>query len=130
MGEEKSSMRTVIYSFGGTPTVGDLVMISCQSRRGGASSAKCVIGEKDTYVVPGTNLHRNFRAAETIEDIARVLAEDINGQTSEWSPGTGDFRAVAKGNRLTVMASQLMDDVTFHCDVEGLKTETCEIDVL
>lgn len=122
-------MRAIIYTFGGTATPGDLIMINCQSRRGGVSSAKCVIGERDTAFLPGTGIARNFKAARNIEEVASVLAGEVNGLTSEWSPG-GDFRAVAKGNRLTIMASQLMDDVTFHCDIEGAKTETCEIDVL
>lgn len=123
-------MRTIIYTFGGEPTEGDLIIINYRAKRGGVSAAKCVIGEKDTYVIPGTTIARNFKAAKDIAGIASVFADEINSQSSEWSPGTGDFRAVAQGNRLTVMASQLMDGVTFHCDIDGAQTETCEIEVL
>ena len=129
-------MRTVICTFDGETTPGDLLILYYRGARGGASAAKCFIPElgDDGKVAPGTTSEkwflRGFAQAKDLEDVVSVLARDINGMATEWSPGAQDFKAVAKGKRLMLMSSSNIDDATFHFSVDGVGTETCEIEVL
>jgi len=119
-------MRTAIFTFGGTATPGDLLMLSYSAARGGRSTVKVVIGAP----AGGDRNEKGWKMVTTIEEVVPAFVAEINGASSEWSPGYGDFKASGKGDRLMVMCSTLMDDVKFSYDVEGARTETCEIDVL
>lgn len=129
-------MRTAIFTFAGEPVERDLLLLSCRSARGGQSTVKCVIVDAsrekfaDPEFIPFTAIRRNFAPARDLKHAVEVLAAEINGGSSEWSPGAGDFRAVPNGLRLTVMASTLMNDVSFHFDQEGSGEVTCDIEVI
>lgn len=156
-------MRTVIFTFTGTATPGDLIMLNYRGPRGGRSTIKYVVkkadsGPKDLAVVQklialATNNPNDAEAkaatlkakemmdahdpstpgttvVDTLSDVVKGLADNITQSQSEWSPGSGDFKATARGDALFVMVGDLLDDVVFSADVEGAGTEQVSIEVL
>lgn len=97
-------MRVAMFAFSGTATKGDFVSLSYVGSRGGQS-----------------NVCHRVTDTDTLATIVASLAEGINSAKGEWSPGNGDFKAVAGGDTLTVMIGDLMSDVKFLAQSQGLK---------
>lgn len=127
-----------MFTFTGTATPGDLVMLGYSAPRGGRSTAKYRVKdgtERDEIVYDAekvASIKHTSVPADTMANVVSGLASCINGigGECEWSPGTGDFRAIAKGETLMVMCSDLVSDLTFHADVDGKGTEKIAIEVL
>ena len=132
-------MKSLTVKASGTVTPGDLIMLRYIAPQGGCSSAR--------YRVPSmVDLQRRaYEAAiqkaeetgqpfetpvvkiPTIEDVITALANEINSVKGEWCPGSGDFKATAKGTTLYVMCSNFVDNVRFEAEVEGAQTEKFEL---
>ena len=113
-------------------------MLSYSAARGGVSTAKYrvqgPIDKLTAYIDPDDGLPKindEGKPADTFEKIVTEFASIINGATSEWCPGTGDFKAIARGATLMVMYSELLSDITFHAATEGPGKDdfTIEIEV-
>lgn len=117
-------MKTVEFRFSGAPSAGDLIMLSYSGSRGGRSTAKYRVKLE-------ADQHGQAVVLDDLKSVVDHLATVINGNgpDSEWCPGTGDFKAVARGTTLMVMFSELVSDITFHADIEGSQTMVIEIEV-
>jgi hypothetical protein len=103
-------MKTVMVTFSGTATEGDLVALTYTTPRGGASNAR--------YVV---------RGGDTPDKIASEIAMDIMSGKGEYGGGAA-FGAVAKGPVVMVTCSDTVSDASFYATVSGAGTEEIQID--
>lgn len=121
-------MKTLVVKGSGTVTEGDMVILSYRSPRGGRSDAKYLVRNPRQLMS-----EEALRAGEpppplaSIADIIAGLASTINSEKSEWCPGSGDFRATAKGDTLYVQCSDTVSNVSFGIEVTGAQTEKFEL---
>lgn len=93
-------MKTLVVELEGTPTPGALVILSYSGTRGGRSDAKHRVGANDTRAT-----------------VLAGLAAAINSEKSEWCPGSGDFKATARGETLYVQCSDRVSGVIFRGEI-------------
>lgn len=106
-------MKTVLCTFSGEPETDDLIMINARDPRGGRSTIKYKVKEGDT-----------------LSDILNAFAGIANSGSSEFCPGTGDFRTTVNDNDLCIMCSDAVQACKFDYDIEGSKGVFIAIKVL
>lgn len=99
------SMKTIVFKLSGKPDVGDLVILSYASQRGGRTHVMHRVGAVTKPIGPVT---------ESLDAIARSLVDQID---KGWMKEA--FEAKAKGSTVIVQCTGLVSDVTFQVDIEG-----------
>jgi hypothetical protein len=100
-------MKAVLVNVGGTPTVGDTILLYHTTPRGGRSIGGYVIKEGDT-----------------LSSVASSLVDSCKSGFS------GGFEFKVKEGKITIMCSDSVSDAILIPEVLGAKTETLTVEEL
>jgi hypothetical protein len=135
-------MNTVIVTFAGKVTPGDLVMLGYRGSKGGQSCVKCAMVErrvetrdqgehlppKQVIVEAGADhVDPAIPRAASLPELADRLAGEINAGKEFMA---GAFAARTKDGKLIVHCTGMAVDANFFAEVEGARTEKVALETL